>query len=168
MRIARFLRDKLLICEIWTSLAVARLMVAFMPFGWWRKALGPIDGDGPASDEVDRAATERACRLGRAVERVGNRAWFAPVCLPRAMAARWILARRRIPSQIVFGSRRSDETADSKLLFHAWLKVGEVVVTGDWERETFLPFKKSHSGSHEMGGSRPDPELGDVLSTPKR
>tara|TARA_B100000678_G_scaffold141081_1_gene117626 strand:+ start:1373 stop:1888 length:516 start_codon:yes stop_codon:yes gene_type:complete len=170
MRIVRFLRRKLGEAEIWVSLAVAWVLVRFVPFNWWRKSIGPIGGEGMAALRVDEAATRRAYGLGRAVERIADRAWFAPVCLPRAIAARWMLNRRGIPSRIVFGSRRNDDPAGRKLLFHAWLKVADVVVTGAQGHHAFVPFEKrstEDSSDNSPGQDGPERELPDAIATRK-
>lgn len=73
------------------------------------------------------------------VARIANEAWFQAVCLPQAMAARWLLARRRIPSRVELGSRRNPD--DQAVLLHAWLTVGDEVVTGAQERDQFMAFR---------------------------
>ena len=63
MRIVRFLRRKLGEAEIWVSLAVAWVLVRFVPFNWWRKTIGPIGEEGKPALRVDEAATRK--RTGR-------------------------------------------------------------------------------------------------------
>ena len=164
MNVARFLRHKVSVLEIWLSLAGAYFLVQFVPFKWWRKTIGPI-GETPAAVEpLDQATLKRAYGLGQAVERIADSAWFAPVCFPRALAAFWVLKRRGIPSRVAFGSRREANTINPKLLFHAWLLVGEMVVTGRCEHHTFAAFEKRTSPT--MNAVERSSNSGDAAVTP--
>jgi hypothetical protein len=49
------------------------------------------------------------------------------VCLPQAMAAKWMLRRRRTPSTLYLGLRREEKTS---LTAHAWLRAGDEIITG--------------------------------------
>lgn len=143
MSLMRAFRKRLFHLEVWFGLAWARFLIKYIPFKLWRSTLGPIDGeqdgqgDGPP---LSAARLKQAADTGRIIARVARRAWFEAVCLPQAMTGRWVLARRSIPSRIVIGSRRGEP--EEGLLFHAWLMVGDSVVTGAEEREAFLAFRK--------------------------
>ncbi|WP_165853466.1 lasso peptide biosynthesis B2 protein [Aurantiacibacter aquimixticola] len=132
----------ILFTEITLSLAWARVLVRFVSFRRWRGLLGPIDGEGHAQDGagLSLAMLEQASDIGRQVERVGSRVWFEALCLPRAMAARWVLARRGIPSRTVIGTRPAQ--GDDPHRFHAWLMVGDRVVTGGAVKDDHLAFAR--------------------------
>jgi hypothetical protein len=61
--------------------------------------------------------------------------WFVPFrrlpwmsqCLVQAVAATWMLQRRRIPSTLYFGLAKD---SDGKLIAHAWVRSGERILTG--------------------------------------
>ncbi|WP_271077311.1 lasso peptide biosynthesis B2 protein [Aurantiacibacter sp. MUD61] len=134
--------------EIWLSLAWARFLIRFIAFRRWRHLLGPIDVEPDASvwPDLSEERLHQASSIGRLVNRVADRIrLFQVVCLPRAMACRWALARRGIPSRIIIGSKRGEEAGEG-LLFHAWLMVGDRVLTGEDEREQFLAFGTPQRG----------------------
>jgi hypothetical protein len=60
-----------------------------------------------------------------AVRAVGDRLPWKPVCLPRALAAQWMLRRQGIPSTLYLGL-----DPDRALDAHAWVRAGPVVVAG--------------------------------------
>jgi hypothetical protein len=156
MTAVRKLRRKLYLLEVYACLAIARLLVRFVPFRLWQGTLGPV-GEEPATGEhlsVTPAQVAHARATGTMVARMARRVWFKPVCLPQAMAARWLLARRGTPSRVVFGSRRNPD--DRALLLHAWLMVGDEVVTGARERAQFIAFR---SATQPDGGNGAEPEL---------
>jgi hypothetical protein len=97
----------------------------------------------------------RVIRLGRSVRSTGEIKPAPPVgwaveaaarrlpaasCLTRALAARWLLARRGVSSSLRFGWR-----ADPRQGFqaHAWLVAGRDVVVGHQENLTaYYPFEE--------------------------
>lgn len=136
--------------EVRIRLAWARFLIKFVKFSWWKHTLGPIDGEPDPADWPDLSPQQlkQASDTGRIVNRVADQLrLFEAVCLPRAMATRWALARRGIPSRIIIGSRRGE--AEEGLLFHAWLMVGDRVITGQNERDQFLQFRKRNAEAQE-------------------
>ncbi len=126
--------------EAVSALAVARLLVGFVPFRFWRRTIGPIAP--PQSDEAppatDIATVARARSIGRHVRRTASRMPFEAVCLPQAMAARWMLLRRNIATRIHFGARPGRDA--QPLDVHAWLMIGDVCLTGQEELESYSAF----------------------------
>ncbi|CAO1652275.1 Lasso peptide biosynthesis B2 protein [Parasphingorhabdus sp. NYA22] len=126
--------------ETAVMLAAARFLVKFIPFRYWHKTLGDIDS---VSRQEKRLATSveagsEAALVGRWVRNTASKVPFKAVCLPQAMAARWMLTRRNISTQLFIGARRDRDTKESQ--FHAWLMHGEVCVTGQHERKEFQAF----------------------------
>ncbi|WP_340586892.1 lasso peptide biosynthesis B2 protein [Erythrobacter alti] len=154
MALIRPLKKHPLRRKIWLALAWARFLVRWVPFRRWRASLGIIGGE--LADAKRPLLTpqqqKQAEDIGRIVNRVANRLrMFDAVCLPRAMAARWVMGRGGLPSRIIIGSRRG--TSEDGLLFHAWLMAGDVVVMGEGEREReeFMTFEKTASASRNVG-----------------
>ena len=52
----------------------------------------------------------------------------------QALAARWMLKRRRIPSTLYFGMAKDE---DGRLTAHAWLRSGSQTLTGAEEQDGF-------------------------------
>ena len=126
-------------------LALARTLVLYVPLRHWR---GRLDTSGGA-DRTLAVANARA--VGRVVRGVARRLPFDARCLPRAMAAQWMLRRRRIASQLRFGvRRRTDGTID----LHAWLLVNGECVVGGWNLETYAPLPAFDGGAHAAGRPR--------------
>jgi len=154
MKPVRSLKKRLLRLEVWLCLAWARFLIRCVPFRRWRGLLGIIEGELSPEEQPELTPVERkqASDIGRIVNRVADRPMlFTAVCLPRAMAARWVLARRGLPARIIIGSRKGE--LEEGLLFHAWLMVGDVVVTGESERANFIAFDKGRSQEKKAGNA---------------
>ena len=65
-------------------------------------------------------------RVAYAVPVMGSRVPWRSDCLIQALAARRWLARASVPSDVCIGVRKDEQG----FLAHAWLKVGERIVTG--------------------------------------
>ena len=140
MQVTRFLRRRALFVEIWLGLAWARFLTRFVRLGRWQHLLGEM-GEG-AADDLPAVRIEQAQGVGRIVAHVARGVrLFDAVCLPQAMAARWVLARRGISSRIVIGSRREDGAGT--MHFHAWLLAGGEVVTGAREQAAHQAMVRS-------------------------
>ena len=97
----------------------------------------------------ERIRSVRTARqVTRIVRKVADHAPFRAVCLPRAMAAQWMLRRRRIPSRLDFGTRRGE---DGALEFHAWLSVAGETVMGGREARTYTAFERPGEAARRPG-----------------
>ena len=143
MGLVRSFKKAVLHAEIVLGLAYARLLIKLVPFRWWRRSLGPIDGSGQAPMPLSPQQLKQAADIGRIIKRLARKQKFEAVCFPQAIAGRWVLKRRGIPSQIILGSRRADPAGNIAL--HAWLKVGDRVVTGEDEYEKYRSFGSGRS-----------------------
>ena len=118
-----------LLLESVILLAAARLLVLAVPFRLYARAMG-CDGetpDGPAPDMVHR--------VRRAIEAVSSRVPWRSKCLEQALAAKAMLRGRGISSTLYLAVAR-----DVALEAHAWLRSGDVCVTGQaaFERYTVI------------------------------
>lgn len=105
-------------------LTAARLLVAAVPFRYWRSWLGVIG----ASNQQGSGADSETLLLARAVQRGAARLPFTTKCLPRAVALHTMLRRRHRPSQLVLGVLDSSLRGSLEDL-HAWVQAhGEVVI----------------------------------------
>jgi hypothetical protein len=125
-------RERGLLVEATGLLLAARLRLAVQPFKRIAKTLGTFVS--PADDRIAERrapAPEAQARIARdigwAVTRAARHVPFDAVCLPQAMAAHRMLARRGIVSVVHFGARRSDE---KPIDAHAWVDAAGVEVTG--------------------------------------
>lgn len=112
--------DRMLLLEATATLAVARIIVLTVPFrflaGWLSRAPDRVPGNDALLKQVRKAITIAA----------RNVPWNA-VCLPQAMAAKAMLARRGCGSAFHLGAAFDP---NGKLIAHAWLTVGETIVVG--------------------------------------
>ena len=124
--------------EAGLSLAWARFLIRFIPFRFWRFWMGPI-GHGAGLGELTGRNRIRALMVRRWIRRVAANAPFRAVCLPQAMAARWMLGRRGIATELHLGARTGRGDAQPFDL-HAWLLCGDLCLTGADARDSFAPF----------------------------
>jgi len=125
-------RERLLLAEAFWRLATARLQLATQPFPRIARRLGGFTTPAQARASVDARAPSAddrviATSIGWAVTRAAQHAPFGAVCLPQAMAAKAMLARRGISSVMHFGTKHGEALS---LVAHAWLDAAGVEVTG--------------------------------------
>jgi hypothetical protein len=121
-----------LIAEAFCCLVVARDIVSWRPFRRLTAGLGVPMAESPITDAEGHRATIQ--QIGWAVQALGRRVpWFRQ-CLVRALAARWMLERRGIPSTLYFGTAKD---ASGAFRAHTWLRSGTRVLTGGQERRQF-------------------------------
>lgn len=112
--------DRLLVYEAILALALARLIVLTVPFRFtapWLSCAPETSASKPALLLRVRQAVTVAAR---------NVPWNAK-CLPQAMAAKAMLARRGCGSSFHLGAGFD---AQGKLIAHAWLVSGGTIVVG--------------------------------------
>ena len=113
----------MLAAEAIVMLAAARILIRFgserdlvTRIGGTRVAAAPRE-DGAAAPE---AVEPRGIPIGAMLERVARHTWWRSMCLEQAVAGRWMLRRRGIPSTMYVGMAKRD----GNFIAHAWL-VGE-------------------------------------------
>lgn len=127
-------------------LALAWLLVRALPFRFWSRWLGT-----PSPGEVDLAGVEldpRVWDICLAITSINSWLGDRLTCLMLAIAAQWMLSRRRISSSLVLGTR-TEQDAQKRLILkaHAWVRVGSGIVLGHHE-EGYIPissFVRRHS-----------------------
>lgn len=112
--------DRLLICEAIVTLALARMVVLTVPFRFIARWAARTPDNGACNSEL-------LVRVRKAVTTAARNVPWNAVCLPQAIAAKMMLARRGQGSVFHLGARLD---ADGKLNAHAWLVVGDTVVVG--------------------------------------
>ena len=107
-------------CEAALALALARFLILIVPFRFLARRLA-LSPESATDDE------RHIARICRAVEVAARHVPFNAVCLPQAMAAKVMLARRGLGSSFHLGAGLSDAGAMSA---HAWLESGGRVLIG--------------------------------------
>lgn len=112
------------------ALAIARLAIIAVPASRRMSLLGK-----PAEESSDHRLTPRedvAARQVRwAVAGLSDHTPWTSNCLPQALAAKYMLRRRGIAATLSVGAKFSDDR--SALEAHAWLRCGDLTVTGGSE-----------------------------------
>lgn len=133
-RLASFRRlsaaDRGLLAEAAVLLTAARLAIAVVPFSSLARRLGRHMGETPPTQSPDAIQLSR--RVRRAVSVAARNLPWEAVCLPQAIAAKLMLRRRGVSSTLYLGVQRGPS-----MVAHAWVRVGDVVVTGDDGRERY-------------------------------
>lgn len=111
----------------------AQIVVALVPLRHWSDEIAPAQ-----AARVD-AESIRLVRIAVA-RAAANLSWLAPKCLPLALAARRMLARRGVSAQLHIGTAFAPEAGDDR--FHAWLKAGGAFVTGDCDESRYARFAR--------------------------
>jgi len=128
-RIEKFMeltfREKMLFFEALTLHLWVGLLLIVVPFRWVPRLFAGRQAAG---------SKQQAAVIGLitfAIRRAGNVSPWKNRCLVSSLAARCMLNRRNMPSQIWLGVIKSDK---NRLQAHAWIKSGEVEVV-DMKRE---------------------------------
>ena len=119
------------------TLVVTSVRLRWTGYAGTRRALERrLPQPGPVVEEAERNR-ERAARDAWAIGVCADRLPIG-TCLERTLALWWLLRRRGIDSDVVFGARRQG----AELEAHAWLEVGGTALTDpDEPRETFRELR---------------------------
>ena len=127
--------DRLATFEAMAALLYAKALVAGVASGRWHERFASVGA--PRTTTPAGADLEAARRIRFAIARALRNVPGSPNCLPQALAARTMLQRRGIRSDLFIGTRL-DGNAQNR--FHAWLKVGEEWVTGICDETDYALF----------------------------
>jgi len=118
---------KLLLMEAFLSLGISRLALLTMEF----KEIAPYLGKQREPESVfagkKRQPPTRAKKVGRAVRLMSNYTPWESKCLAQAMAAKIMLNRRGIKSELYLGVAKDER---GRMIAHAWVKCCGFVLTG--------------------------------------
>lgn len=117
----------MLFLESTVALALARLVVLMVPFRVYSRAMGK---NGESSPETTHA--EVLSRVRWALDSVSRHAPWRSKCLEQALAAKMMLRRRGIANTLYVAVAR-----DAALEAHAWLRSGNICVTGEAEFDRY-------------------------------
>lgn len=124
-----------LLWEALLALAVARIVLACIPFSRIAAWLGTAGAESPATVTPEQAQAAEA--VGWAVSALARRVPWDGRCFAQALAATIMLRRRGVDGTVSFGVC---EGAPAGFEAHAWLRVGTRIVTGGAGHERFMAF----------------------------
>jgi hypothetical protein len=126
-------RSLLLHGEALCVLTLATLAQRLAPFRYLALTLGQSQREQP--DSASPQIANLSLRVARGIEYTASRLPWHTTCLVRAVAAKWMLRRRRVPSTLYLGVRRSGPGLSA----HAWLRAGSSIITGGVEESAAYP-----------------------------
>lgn len=134
-RLAKFFRHdwagRGLLLEALAWLCWAKLLLLLVPFRRVAPLLGKPQTESPSA--ITPTELDLAEHVSWAVQTAAKHVPLGFVCLPQAMAAKWMLRRRHLASTLYLGVARPDEV---KFTAHAWLRAGDKILTGWAESRT--------------------------------
>ena len=140
-----------LFIEAVINLAVARFYVRFFAFKSYIYKVGkPQALEEPENiDPVSKTELETLRQISKEIDRAARNVPWNAVCLPQAMAGKWMLKKRNLPSIMFLGVAKEKAAVANDieqvkkgqwqpgLKAHAWLKVGNFIVTGRQGHQQF-------------------------------
>ncbi len=107
-----------------TCLAIARLAVLLLSFKRVASWLGRFNLE-TSSQPLQNP--QQALLVAWAVAYYAKSVPWRSECLEQALAAKWMLRRKRISSTLYFGTFYNGYALEA----HAWVRCGDLIVTGD-------------------------------------
>lgn len=123
----------LLALEIILTLALARMLVVFVPFARLAAWLSTPKARQPTAQTTDCTQIRR---IGSYLHLLGGYTPWRSMCLEQAIAAWLLLQRRGWRSTLYLGVAKHGE----ELAAHAWLECAGIVVTGNRGKQHFTPI----------------------------
>lgn len=127
INIGGFLRNnnhKKITINVWVYTAVFRFFIRFIPMKYFKKYFGE-EGE-ESSEEIGIEDYKYAKLVSRVVNNSANNTPWESKCLVRALTAQRLLKKKGIPSTLYFGVGKKQDS----MVAHAWLRTGEIYVTG--------------------------------------
>jgi hypothetical protein len=123
--------------RVYLLLIFARIVITIFPLRRITKHLGKpmaetsIEALGPEQSRYAR-------RVGWCIGKLSPHTPTESNCYPQALAARWLLHRKGIPSTFYYGA--AFEPGRDALQTHVWLRCGSLIVTGGRAGRQFQPL----------------------------
>jgi hypothetical protein len=119
--------ERALLMEAFALLGIARLSILVLPFKWLAFTLGLHMKETGA--QINPSDLDSARMIGQAIRSAANNTPWESLCLAQAVAGQWMLKRRGIAGTLYLGVAK-EETKPAKLGAHAWLRCGNIILTG--------------------------------------
>ena len=128
---------KIVLLTVFFLMGLIRLAILVVPFKHLASRMGKEMSE--TSDEVGKKELSRAYKVGWCINKMSDFTPWESKCLVQALTAQIILKSLHIPSTLYLGITRE---SSNKLIAHAWLRCGQLIVTGAQERERFKVVAK--------------------------
>lgn len=104
---------------------IARAAILLIPFKKVKPYLGAHNQESP--QQVDSEVYTQAREIKWAVETISRYTPWESKCLVQAIVAQHLLKKKHIPTTLYLGVSKDQQ---GELKAHAWLRCGEMIVTG--------------------------------------
>ena len=129
--------ERVLFLESWMLLGWARALVLAVPLRWLVPRPLPVANAVAGEDtDVGDERREEVRRLGRMLRKASRHTPWESNCLAQALAGRWMLERRELPTTLYLGVAKDPRD----LTAHAWLRCRGQTVVGGPESGVFTPI----------------------------
>jgi hypothetical protein len=125
--------DKKLLLEAFFLTGIGRGAILLISFSKIKKYLGLYKKE--STFEIENEIYRIIKRVDWALKAISKHTPWESKCLVQALAAQRMLKKRKINSTLYLGVKKDKE---NNLLAHAWLRCGEVFVTGEQEKGGFV------------------------------
>jgi hypothetical protein len=126
----RSINEYSLFFEAWLLLHVSRLLILFFPFKKIAATFGILNHE--SKKEISQQ--EIGGDIKNALRRATKYTLHTSKCYDQALAGKFMLKWRKLPSTIYFGLSKNEQ---SNLIAHAWLRFGTNIITGENGMEDF-------------------------------
>ena len=127
--------QRLLLLEAAWTLALAQISIRLLPFRWLVPRLGSPE-KASSAEPIHQEQQREVQQIGWAIRALARHFPWDAKCLAQAVAGKWMLRRRGMPSTLYLGVERVHD-GDKWLEAHAWLRCGTAFVTGARQHERF-------------------------------
>lgn len=134
--------ERRLILQAMVLLLIFKISIAILPFRKIAKAIRLMPGEATLKPEPDRP--ELAERIGWAVRASAGRMPSGSTCLAQALAGIILLRRNGLPGTLYLGVSKAAGPSGT-LLAHAWLRCGNLLLTGAGGHERFKIISTFHN-----------------------
>lgn len=130
-------KDKVLFFEAFLLCGITRMIIKMIPFSKIKGCMGVYMKESPY--EIDVSYYKVIKEVAWAVNQASKYAPWESKCFVQALTAQNMLKRRKIYSTLYLGvAKKGTENINA----HAWLRSGQVIITGGYERGDFKEVAK--------------------------
>lgn len=129
-------KNKCLILRIIILSAFFRFIIFFLPFKFTKKFLGEEKCE--TSYKALRKHYKESKKISKLVYKVNERVPWESKCLVTALVIKQLLKYRNISSTIYLGVYKNKNSMEA----HAWLRVGDYIISGKEEKDRFIEVAK--------------------------
>ena len=134
-------KDKLLVCRLWGAFIYWHLVIAYLPFRFWRHHITET------STQLKDMPLCKVRQLIKLSESVGRHHVVKVNCLRRCMVQKSMLNRMGISSHLIIGVKKTQQD----LAAHCWLTYQNQIIN-DTQNTTneYIALEKTKANTHNI------------------